>query len=238
MRKREKRNEIGIALQRLVRDSSEVRFGIKKVITEHDAAKAFDCFGELLIVGIFQFFALDCGPDHGAERRALLLKLRKFCGKALERLSGFIRLAESNVEGHDPGAVVPELVEKLREIKSRERPVSQHFLGMLVDVHDHDAGVRLDPSAELEARVEAIELQARDKIEERHGPFADKSREIDARGRQRDHKANGERTSMAPPAPDDGNDFFADAVWHSRREVHRFVEDKTKVRARLTNGCL
>jgi len=49
-------------------------------------------------------------------------------------------VAEGDVEGDDFGAIFAEDVEHIRKMRSGERPLSEHFLGMLIDVHDNDAG--------------------------------------------------------------------------------------------------
>ena len=97
--------------------------------------------------------------------------------------------------------------------------MSQHFLGMLIDVHDDDSRVRLRAPTQLKPEVEAIEFQPRDEVENRHGPLANERCRIDAKRRKGDNAADDERGFVAPPFPQKSGAFDLSAF---RRQSHRF----------------
>src|SRR5467141_2520471 len=86
-------------------------------------------------------------------------------------------------------------------MRSGERPLSEHFLGMLIDVHDNDAGIdgRGAARAVAETRIQRIVFQSLDEIENRGGALADECEVVQCQRKKGDEHAGDEGDAVAPP---------------------------------------
>ena len=128
LRKRKERHQICVAVEGFVRNPLKIRFCVKKIITEHDAAEPFYGVRELLVVVVLFFFALNFEPHRRTRRLALLLLLVKAGRKILQRKRRVFRLAERNIECHHAGTVFAQRIEQMCKINSRKGPMPQRFL--------------------------------------------------------------------------------------------------------------
>ena len=105
-----------------------------------------------------------------------------------------IRLAESDIKPGYPCAILAKHVQHLCEVSPGEGPLAQHFLGMLIDIHDYNSRInrRGAPRAVAKSRVQRGVFQPLDEIKNGSGAFAEKSEVIQRECTERNNQADDE----------------------------------------------
>ncbi len=112
-----------------------------------------------------------------------------------------IRFAEGHVKGDDFRAIFTEYVEHVCKMGSGKRPLSEHFLRMLIDIHDDDPRIdgRGAARAVTETGIQRVVLQALDKIENGSSAFSDESKVVQRQRKKGDDHTDDERDAVTPP---------------------------------------
>jgi hypothetical protein len=112
-----------------------------------------------------------------------------------------IGLAEGDIKRGHFCAILAKNVEHICEVHPGERPLAEHFLGMLVDVDNHNSRINGSdaPRAIAEAGVQRIVFQALNEIENGSRALAKKSEIVERQRQQGDEHTDDKRGAMAPP---------------------------------------
>jgi len=96
-----------------------------------------------------------------------------------------------------------------------ERPVTESFLRLLININDHDAGIYSCPPAHLKTVIETAELKTVNGIEERSRALAQEGGCVNREGTEGDNQADCQRTLVTPPLVEDLDESLAKAVGHA-----------------------
>ncbi len=203
LRKREIGEDIGVAVERLVIDALQVVFGVQEEISEDHVSKSLDGPRELFVSIIFFRQAIKIRDHARICAATLLLPLDDGLPQFADRRSGFIGLAEGDIEGRDFRAVLAQRVQHVREMRAREWPASQNFLRALVDVHDDDAriGMLVSVRPEAKSQIERVELQPVDEGKDGRGTVANECVGVNGQRECGQSHADCKGNAPSPPRP-------------------------------------
>jgi len=140
-------NLIGVSVQRLVVDAAKIGFGMQEKVSQHHGAKALNRGGKLFIWVVSGRQLPHFRRQHGIHLLAAVFPRFHFRPQGADRRCALIGFAEGHIKRRHFRAVLAKNVEHPGEVRPRKRPLAQHLLRMLVDVHDHDSRINRAPAA-------------------------------------------------------------------------------------------
>ncbi len=175
--------------------------GFKKEVAEYYRAKSIDGLAELRIGIELRCESADLRLKfrvHGFAAFSSLFQLRPERAYGVGRA---VRFVERNIKRDHFGAIVVKRVEHGSEVRPGEGPLSQHFLRLLVDFHDDNAGIGWSCVGwpVTEARIQRVVFEALEKSKDGSSFLAEKREVIQRERRECDGDGNEKRDSVTPP---------------------------------------
>ena len=139
--------------------------GFEKEITEYYGAESIDGLAELRIGIELCCESADLCLKFWVHGFATFFSLFQFRPEGTHGVGGAVRFVKRNIEGDYLGATVVKRVEHGSEMRPGEGPLAQHFLRLLVDFHDDNAGIRWGCAGRpvTEASVQRVVFKALEK---------------------------------------------------------------------------